>query len=141
MTHDMTRTERLERWATVLDQCEDGRLAPFRDLEYLAGVSLAGLRQENSPLALAFADPVLRRAGLDSDRYGDGAGFFGLSRAEAHRVLCSCGYVGTMWAGEVAHRIRALSAPRAQRLWSWANPFPALARWLVSWRPLVSLRT
>ena len=135
MTHAMSRTERLERWATALDRCEEGRLAPFRDLEYLAGVSLAGLSQENSPLAVAYADPLLRRAGLDSDRYGDGARFFGLSRAEAHEILCSCGYAGTMWAGEVAHRIRQLGAARARRVWRPVNPWPALARWFSGLRP------
>jgi hypothetical protein len=137
----MSRTERLERWAALLDQCEEGRLAPFREVEYLAGVSQAGLRQENSPLAVALADPVLRRAGLDSDRYGDGARFFELSRGEAHAILCSCGYVGTMWAGEVAYRIRRLTAARPRRAWLPMNPWPALARWLTGWRPLAGLRT
>jgi hypothetical protein len=140
MNDAMSRAERLERWATVLDRCEEGRLTPFREVEYLAGVSLAGLRQPNSPLAVAFADPLLRRAGLENDLYGDGARFFGLSRAEAHRILCSCGYVGTMWAGEVADRIRLLSAARPPRAWLPANPWPALARWLTTWRPLVGLR-
>jgi hypothetical protein len=130
MMYSMSRTERLERWALSLDRCEEGRLTPFREVEYLAGVSRAGLRQENSPLAVAFADPLLRRAGLDSDRYGDGARFFELSRAEAHEILCSCGYTGTMWAGEVAHRIRQLGAPRVSRVWRPANPLPAVARWL-----------
>jgi hypothetical protein len=139
MEYTMSRTERLDRWATVLDQCEEGRLTPFREVEYLAGVSLAGRSQENSPLALAFADPLLRRAGLDSDRYGDGARFFELSRGEAHEILCSCGYSSTMWAGEVAHRIRRLNAPTARRGWAEINPWPVLARWLRRLRPRVDL--
>jgi hypothetical protein len=141
MDHTMSRTERLERWALLLDQCEEGRLSPFQEVEFLAGASMARLREDNSPLAIAFADPLLRRAGLESDRYGEGSRFFGLSRAEAHRILCSCGYMGTMWAGEVAHRIRKLTAPKPHRAWLPANPFPALARWLSTWRPLIGQRT
>ena len=95
----------------------------------------AALQTANSPLAIAWADPILRRAGLDSDRFGDGSAFFGLSRFQAHRVLCSCGYVGPMRAAEVARRIRAIAArERLRRLWP-EKLRPAFARWLPAWQP------
>lgn len=140
MDYTMSRTERLERWAVLLDQCEEGRLKAFYEVEFLSAASAAPLRQHNSPLEIAYRDPLLRRAGLESDRYGDGARFFGLSRSEAHRILCSCGYAGTMWAGEVAHRVRKLTARKSRRAWLPANALPALARWLGAWRPLAGLR-
>ena len=53
---------------------------------------------------------MLRRAGLGSDRFGDGETFFGLSRDQSHRILCSCGYFGAMRAIDVADRIRSVAA-------------------------------
>lgn len=141
MMQEMSRAERLERWAAALERSPVQTLSPFRDVEFLPRAGRAGLRVANSPLAVAFADPALRRAGLQSDRFGDGAEFFGLSRYQAHRVLCSCGYIGRMRAGEVARRVRRIAArERLGRLWP-ANPLPALARWLAaSWRPVAGQR-
>lgn len=135
MIEPMSRYDRLERWASVLEGSAMP-LTPFRDVELLPVQQRVELRTSNSPLALAYDDPVLRRAGLASDRFGDGAAFFGLSRFQAHRVLCSCGYVGTMRATEVARRVRAIAArERLRRLWP-VNPLPALARWLSArWQP------
>jgi len=79
---------------------------------------------------VAYRDPLLRQSGLGSDRFGDGIDFFGLSRRQAHRVMCSCGYLGTMRATEVARRIRKLAAPERRRARLWpGNPVPAFARW------------
>jgi hypothetical protein len=137
MTEAMSRCEKLERWADLLECEPAAKLRPFYDLELLPGTEWAELQTSNSPLAVAYADPVLRRAGLVSDRLGDGNAFFGLSRFQAHRVLCSCGYIGTMRASEVARRIRKLA--RRERLraeWQPANPLPGLARWLFGrWQP------
>jgi hypothetical protein len=135
MTLEMHRHERLERWATLIENCESN-LKPFREVEFLSYAASAGMRQPNSPLALAFGDPVLRRAGLGSDRYGDGVDFFGLSQRQAHRVLCSCGYIGGMRAIDVAVRVRAIAERAQTRWWRPANPLPALARWFANRRPL-----
>ncbi|HEX3862872.1 MAG TPA: hypothetical protein VHY35_14380 [Stellaceae bacterium] len=131
MNDAMSRCDRLERWAAVLERTDRDRLSPFRDVELLPKEARADLRVANSPLALACEDPALRQAGLGSDRFGDGAVFFGLSRNQAHRVLCSCGYMGTMQPTEVARRLRRLAArERLRRSWT-ANPLPAFARWLT----------
>jgi hypothetical protein len=130
MEYPMTRRDRLERWAVVLEDAKLANLTPFRDVELLLPGEREGLRSTNSPLSLAYNDPVLRRAGLASHRFGDGTAFFGLSRYQAHRVLCSCGYFGTMPASEVARRIRRLAARDRLRDLLPKNPLPAFARWL-----------
>jgi hypothetical protein len=141
MAETMSRYERLERWASLLDQAPSQALTPFHDVELMPPAARAELQAANSPLAVAYADPVLRRAGLGSDRFGDGSAFFGLSRFQAHRVLCSCGYFGTMRATEVARRVRTLAArERLRRFWRPANPLPAIARWLSGGRRLAPQR-
>ena len=132
MDYAMSRRARLERWAGVLEGSELTNLTPFRDVEFLPPAARAVLRTANSPLALAHDDLVLRRAGLSSDRFGDGAEFFELSRYQAHRILCSCGYFGTMRASEVARRILWLAARERLRELLPKNPLPAFARWLFS---------
>ncbi len=141
MNEAMSRYDRLERWASVLERSDPISLTPFRDVELLPLAARAGLRTANSPLARAWQDPVLRRAGLSSDRLGDGAAFFGLSRRQTHRVLCSCGYMGLMRPNEVARRIRAIAAREGSgRSWG-SNPLPALARLLTQgWQPLAGQR-
>lgn len=134
MTNTMTRSERLERWADVLEQAAPTVLQPFRDVEFLAPGVRAELRQANSPLEIAYRDPVLRREGLDGDRFGAGARFFGLSSYQAHRLLCGCHYLGKMQADEVARRIRAIAWRRRLRERLTAgNPLPAFARWLAGY--------
>lgn len=137
MTYAMSRTERLERWAEVLEQAPTQTLAPFRDVEFLMQQTRTALHTPHSPLAVAYGDPALRREGLPSDRFGDGAEFFQLSPHQAHRILCSCGYFGVMRASEVARRIRMVAWRQRLRDFVTEEAFPVLARWLSGWRPLV----
>jgi hypothetical protein len=137
MSYAMSRTERLERWAEVLEQAPMQNLTPFRDVEFLLPQTRTGLHTANSPLAVAYNDPVLRREGLPSDRFGDGADFFELSPHQAHRILCSCGYFGVMRASEVARRIRMVALRRRLRDFITAEAFPAVSRWIAGRRPLV----
>jgi hypothetical protein len=60
---------------------------------------------------VAFADPVLRDAGLDGDTFGHAQKFFELSWGEAHELLCDCHYYGAMDGETVAGRVRALARP------------------------------
>ena len=130
MTVSMSRYDRLERWATLLERAPASSLRPFCGVEFLPAAERGELQTANSPLAVAYADPVLRRAGLDSDRFGDGSAFFGLTWFQAHRVLCSCGYISPMRSAEVARRIRRIAArERLRRLWPEVVR-PAFARWL-----------
>jgi hypothetical protein len=111
--------ERLLRWADVLDAEPTRRLKPLLRVELYAPTQRALVRRDGSPLALAYADPVLRREGLASDKLGDGRGFFGLTDGDVHALVCDCRYGGNMRAGDVARRVRALAHPNPlMRLWA-----------------------
>jgi hypothetical protein len=117
----MSRRERIERWATLLEN-HQGRLLPFLRTEYLSYDARKALRADGSPLALAFSDPVLRSDGLTGDTLGEGIAYFGLSEQKAHRLLCDCHYSGTMTGREVASRLRSAAKPSlAERVWEWAT--------------------
>lgn len=102
----MSRRERLERWAEVLE-AHGGPVRPLMHIEYLTEEERMRLRGECTPLTVAFNDPVLRQEGLAGDRYGDALTFFQVSEYEAHHMLCDCHYGGTMTATGVAARVRA----------------------------------
>jgi hypothetical protein len=104
----MSRRERLERWATVLERYE-GRLGPLIRIEYLPERERALLRGTDTPLTVAYKDPILREEGLMSDRLGDATAFFDLTKRQAHHLLCDCHYNGTMTAAGVAARVRSIA--------------------------------
>ena len=79
-------------------------------------------RVDNSPLTVAFNDPVLRADGLASDRLGDAVDCFELSDEEAHRAFCSCFYGEVMTAGAVAARLSSMTK---------VNMAPSVAIWGV----------
>jgi hypothetical protein len=106
----MSKRERLERWAMLLEQEEGRRLRTLLRVEYAAPAERGSVRADDSPLSVAFADPMLRGEGLRSDRFGDAVDFFDLSEAEAHNILCFCHYGETMSADVAAARVRAVAA-------------------------------
>jgi len=101
----MARREKLERWAALLD-AHKRRLRPLPGIEFMTPQRRAMLRGEDSPLALAFSDPVLRTQGLANDQLGHGTHFFELTSSQAHHLLCDCYYGGRMTAKELAARVR-----------------------------------
>jgi hypothetical protein len=107
----MTRRERLERWAELLERDPDRRLRALMRVEFVAERERAGIREDDSPIAVAFADPVLRAAGLQGDTFGDAREFFELPWEDAHELLCDCHYHGRMDGATVAHRVRAAARP------------------------------
>jgi len=107
----LTRTERLNRWADLLDAQAGRPLPALEDVEYVAPGQRRELRREGSPLGVAFTDPVLRADGLAGDRLGDAMDYFGLSDRQAHWLLCDCHYGGRMTASEVATRVRDEARP------------------------------
>jgi hypothetical protein len=54
----MCRRERLERWATLLMQHPQRPLKPFTRIEFMSEAERARLHGENTPLAIAYRDPV-----------------------------------------------------------------------------------
>jgi hypothetical protein len=107
----LTRRQRLRRWADVVAREGSRPLAPLRWVEFYAADERCRLRRDDSPLALAYADPTLRAAGLAGDTLGEAQRFFELSDDQAHRLLCDCHFVGTMSGSTAAYRIRALAWP------------------------------
>jgi hypothetical protein len=105
----LSKKERLERWALALEKRRGVRLRTLRETEYRPAKEQSALRQENSPLTVAFEDPVLRSAGLTNDTFGEVARFFGLSHWQLHEVVCNCHFGETVAAEAVAARLRRLS--------------------------------
>jgi len=104
----MSRRERLERWATVLERYQ-GSLRPLLGIEYLPEREYALARGTATPLTVAYQDSLLREEGLMSDRVGDAISFFDLTKGQAHYLLCDCRYYGSMTRAEVAARVRSIA--------------------------------
>lgn len=114
------RRERLERLALLLEK-HNGPIRLLSGIEYLSGQDRRMLRRDNSALAIAYHDPVLRGQGLASDRLGDAVDFFDLSEREAHLLLCDCHYAGRVppTPAMLAVRARAFADRRNLRgLWN-----------------------
>jgi len=104
----MTRRERLQRWAEVLDR-NPGKINALTRIVYLPLSERLDARADNSPLEIAFRDPVLRGDGLESDRLGDVMRYFELSNRDAHRLFCDCHYYGSMTGAGLANRLRNIA--------------------------------
>ncbi len=118
----MSRCERLERWAELLAQQPDRRLSTIEGTEFGFRQARRAKRADDSPLTVAFQDPVLRTEGLRGDRVGDALDFFELSEGDVHHLVCFCHYGQTVSAGAVAARLRVM----ARRVQLPAVPGPIL---------------
>ncbi len=103
----MSKRQRLERWAEVLELAPQRYLPSLFESEHMSARRRYALREDNSPLTVAFEDSVLHAEGLESDRYGDALKFFELSNGELHDIVCYCHHGSTMSPKAVAHRVRA----------------------------------
>jgi hypothetical protein len=103
---EMTRNQRIERWAELLEQHPERCLAAFTGTEYLHMEERASVRGDGSALAVAFDDPVLRACGLKDDTYGEARRFFKLSDWQLHEIVCDCHVGATMKAHWAAARVR-----------------------------------
>ena len=104
----MSREERLGRWIEVLEREPKRLLKPLHEIEYRSRQERRTIRTDNSPLAVAYEDPVLRAEGLASDQLGDALDFFQLSEQEAHTALCSCHVGSSIEARHAAARVKGL---------------------------------
>src|SRR5690606_2767540 len=95
------------RWAEALERLNGARVRSLVRTEYVPREERDLMRVDNSPLSVAFEDPVLRAEGVKSDRLGDAPTFFGLCESEMHYTVCACHYGDTVSSEEVARRIRA----------------------------------
>ncbi len=104
----LTRRERLERWARIVENHDGADFAPLLDADDMELDARCRLRYPNSPLEMAYADPLLRMQGLASDNLGDGIAFFGLSEDDALYLLEDPRMDGPA----LAKRIRSIAAKR-----------------------------
>jgi hypothetical protein len=116
----MSRRERLMRWADVLEAHRES-LNALREIEYLSPEERRAYRAFNTPLTVAFDDPVLREEGLSGDSLGSAMDFFEMTDEDAHRLLCDCHYMGSMTGSGLASRIRHYAVHPAGGVWSWAR--------------------
>jgi hypothetical protein len=117
----LTREERLQRWIELLERNPSRRLNTLGEIEYQPPAERALARANDSPLTVAYDDPVLQAEGLASDRLGDAMTFFGLTDGQAHYTLCSCLSGRTMDAGTCAQRLRNTTSGQ-----SW---YPVAGAW------------
>jgi len=107
----MSRSERLVRWAELLERNPHWHLSTLHQTEYQAADIRAAMRSDHSPLSVAFSDPVLRAAGLSDDTYGEARRFFDLEDGQLHEIICYCHFGATVPAASAARHIRTLLAP------------------------------
>jgi hypothetical protein len=106
----MSRRERIERWADLLERSSHRSLSTLYETEYQPAKERAVIRADHSPISVAFADPVLRSVGLESDTYGEAQRFFELSDHQLHRIVCFCHFGERVITVTAAHHVRALIA-------------------------------
>ncbi|MDX8451182.1 hypothetical protein RFM98_00255 [Mesorhizobium sp. VK9D] len=102
----MTRIQRIERWAELLEKQPSRCLGALTGTEYLHPRVREEARAAGSPITVAFEDPMLRASGLEGDSYGEAKRFFKLSDWQLHEIVCSCHAGGTMPASWAAARVR-----------------------------------
>lgn len=106
----LSRRERMERWADRLAS-ELRELASCEVDDPFAGDDPDEL-SDDTALAIARMDPLLRREGLAGDCLIDAVAFFGLTLNEAEYLLRPGSYHGPMTGPAVAQRLRALAGRR-----------------------------
>jgi hypothetical protein len=107
-TPPASRTQRIERWAQLLDRNPTRCLAALTGTERLHPSVREEARADGSAITVAFDDPMLRASGMQSDTYGEAKRFFELSDWQLHEIVCSCHTGATMQAGWAAGRVRRI---------------------------------
>ena len=74
----LSRRERLERWAEVLERQQKRRLRSLGEIEFVPKDKRPELRSDESPITVAFEDPVLRAAGLKGRDVGQNGACYDL---------------------------------------------------------------
>jgi hypothetical protein len=103
----MTRSQRLQRWAELLEREPGQRLGTMHGTEYQPSDTRDTMRSIGSPLSVAFEDTVLRAEGLTGDNYGEAKRFFDLTNRQLHNIVCYCHHGVTMTAETAARHVRA----------------------------------
>ncbi|HSO48411.1 MAG TPA: hypothetical protein VLQ68_10825 [Rhizobiaceae bacterium] len=116
----MTREQRIERWAQLLEREPDRRLATIGGTEYSPSAERGALRAYSTPISVAFDDPVFRAEGMRDDTYGEARRFFSLSDQDLHRVLCDCHHGASVKSSVAAGIVRQIiKRPAVSGLLNW----------------------
>jgi hypothetical protein len=110
----MSRTERLDRWAELLERDPGRRLATLPGTEYQTAATRGKMRSLGSPLSVAAEDPVFRTEGLKDDSYGEAKRFFELTDRDLHRIVCYCHHGATITGASAARFVRAATGGQDQ---------------------------
>ncbi|RTM10228.1 MAG: hypothetical protein EKK31_03270 [Hyphomicrobiales bacterium] len=102
----MSRTQRLARWAQLLERDPSRMLTALAGTEYRAPAERDVMRGDGSPISVAAADPILRDEGLKGDSYGEAKRFFELTDNELHEIVCYCHVGAVMQASRAALSVR-----------------------------------
>ncbi|MGK9286531.1 hypothetical protein [Sinorhizobium meliloti] len=114
----LSRKERLERWAELLERDPHRRLSTLHETEYQPARVRSAMRGNGSPISVAFEDPVFRAAGMENDSYGEAKRFFELSDEQLHKVICYCHFGATVSATTAARHIRAMLVEKQSGLFA-----------------------
>ena len=120
----MSSRERLEHWVGLLEREPQRRLNTLRETELCTPRLRDTMRSDNSPISVAFADPVLRAQGLADDTYGEARRFFDISDRQMHNILCYCHFGETTSGRAAAWAIRRVIAAEDRSAWFiriWQN--------------------
>ena len=109
----LSRTERLIRWAERLESNPNRRLFTLHQTEHQSASVRDEMRGNDTPISIAFRDPVLRASGMTNDTYGEAKRFFELTDGQLHDVICYCHFGATISAATAARNVRAIVAGTA----------------------------
>ena len=115
----MSRDGRLERWAQLLEQKPERRLATLHETEYQPARERTAMRSTGSPISVAFEDSIFRAGGLKDDSYGEAKRFFELSDRQLHKITCYCHFGATVSAAMAAHYIRKAVGKPERGVFVW----------------------
>ncbi|TIQ38395.1 MAG: hypothetical protein E5X48_00485 [Mesorhizobium sp.] len=104
----MSRTQRLERWAELLEREPSRLLTALTGTEYRAPAERNVMRGDGSPISVALEDPVLHDEGLKGDSYGEAKRFFQLTDYQLHEIVCYCHVGDVMQASRAALSVRSV---------------------------------
>ncbi|OWV75644.1 hypothetical protein ATY76_23040 [Rhizobium sp. R339] len=120
---ELTRRERIERWAESLERSPRPFLKTLHETEYQPIADRMALRDNDTPISVAFADPVLRAAGIENDSYGEAKRFFELSDEQLHELVCFCHFGESVSAAAVARRVRKIVDPKPSGFFAQLRAF------------------
>ncbi|MBA3449375.1 MAG: hypothetical protein H0T56_17565 [Pseudaminobacter sp.] len=115
----MTRAQRLERWAELLEANPLRCLGTLSGTEHQSRAVRQNMRSPGSPIAIAFEDPLLRAEGLENDTYGEAKRFFEVTDWQLHDIVCHCHVGETMSAARAARYVRAVVGGRFSFFTRW----------------------